>query len=133
MEKLTLDLPAMYGDHHVINVRRILLETPGVKDVYASSCFQVVEVTYDPAQVNAETITARLAEAGYLEPLPVPLEASPTSSQQARQITYFRHTAAYQQAGKAVTFAQNVSYLGRPLWPCPGMEPIKTPKDGEGE
>jgi copper chaperone CopZ len=133
MEKLTLDLPAMYGDHHVVNVRRILFETPGVKDVYASSCFQVVEVTYDPAQVNAETITARLAEAGYLEPLSVPLESEQTPAQRNQQTAYFRHTAAYQQTGKAVGFAQNVSYLGRPLWPCPGMEPIKLQKDGEGE
>jgi len=133
MEKLTLDLPAMYGDHHVINVRRILFETPGVSDVYASSCFHVVEVTYDPAQVNAETITARLAEEGYLGPLAAPLESEQTPAQRIRQIAYFRHTTAYQQSGKAVSLDQNVSYLGRPLWPCPGMEHIQLHKDGEGE
>ena len=41
MKTLSLELPAMYGDHHVIEVRRILLEIDGVKDVYASSSFQV--------------------------------------------------------------------------------------------
>ena len=35
MEVLTLELPAMYGDHHVVEVRRILLEIPGVDNVYA--------------------------------------------------------------------------------------------------
>ncbi len=51
MEKYTLDLPTMYGDHHVLEVRRILLEIPGIQDVYASSAFRAVEVTYDPAEV----------------------------------------------------------------------------------
>ena len=63
----------MYGDHHVIEVRRLLLELPGVQDVYASSAFQVVEVTYDPAQLDAGAITARLDEAGYLGDLLVPV------------------------------------------------------------
>ena len=30
MEIITLDVPAMYGDHHVVEVRRILLEISGV-------------------------------------------------------------------------------------------------------
>ena len=40
----------MYGDHHVVEVRRLLLEMPGVTDVYASSSFQVVEVAFDGVQ-----------------------------------------------------------------------------------
>jgi copper chaperone CopZ len=65
MEKLSLELPAMYGDHHVTEVRRILLELPGVEDVYASSGFQVVELIYDAGQLDADTIMARLEEARY--------------------------------------------------------------------
>ena len=56
MEKITISAPAMYGDHHVVEVRRILLETPGVEDVYASSCFQAVEVTFDPTRVSIDEI-----------------------------------------------------------------------------
>ena len=47
MEKTHITVPAMYGDHHVLEVRRILLALPGVAEVNASSCFQVVEVSYD--------------------------------------------------------------------------------------
>lgn len=131
MEKLTLDLPAMYGDHHVLEVRRMLLGMPGVAEVYASSAFQVVEVTYDPAQVSAEAITALLEEAGYLEPLTVPLETDQAAYQSGDSNVFFRHTAAYQQAGRVVSFAQNVSYTGRPLWPCPGMGPLAITDEGE--
>jgi copper chaperone CopZ len=56
----------MYGDHHVVEVRRILLEIPGVEDVYASSSFRAVEVTYDPEKVNDLEIQLKLDEAGYL-------------------------------------------------------------------
>ena len=54
MEKTDIAVPAMYGDHHVLEVRRILLAMPGVEDVYASSGFQTVQVTYDPAKANIE-------------------------------------------------------------------------------
>ena len=30
MQKVTYETPALYGDHHVLEVRRILLELPGV-------------------------------------------------------------------------------------------------------
>ena len=40
MEVFNIDLPAMYGDHHVVEVRRILMDIPGVEDVYASSGFR---------------------------------------------------------------------------------------------
>ncbi len=131
MKTLTLDLPAMYGDHHVIEVRRILLELAGVEDVYASSSFHAVEVTYDPDQITAEAITARVEEAGYLEPLVVPLETGQAAYQQSDNSTHFRHTAAYAQTGQVVSFAQTISYAGRPLWPCPGMAPIHMPEEEE--
>jgi len=37
MEVLSLELPAMYGDHHVVEVRRLLFELPGV-NVWRPSC-----------------------------------------------------------------------------------------------
>lgn len=121
METFTLELPAMYGDHHVTEVRRILLEMPGVQEVYASSCFRVIRITYDPGQTTTETITARLGETGYLGDLTLPREtAQPTPAGQAT-----RHTASYQQTGRVIGFAQSVPYTGRPLWPCPGIGPVK--------
>lgn len=125
MDTLTLDLPAMFGDHHVVDVRRILLGMPGVKEVYASSAFHVVEVAFDAAEVSADDIEAALDEAGYLAPLTVPLESQTAAYQGNGDSTaYFRHSTAYVQTGRVVGFAQQVSYSGRPLWPCPGMGPV---------
>lgn len=126
MEKTNISVPAMYGDHHVLEVRRILLEMPGVEEVYASSSFYTVSVTYDPDRVSRDAITAKLEEAGYLGDLSVPVEtAIPAAQTNGNGKAFFRHTAAYEQAKQVVSFAQNVSYAGRPLWPCPGMGVIK--------
>ena len=95
MEKLTLDLPTMYGDHHVIEVRRILLEMGGIEDVYASSAFHLVEVSYDPAQIDADTIKGKLEEAGYFEELIIPVETGEPVQGPTDLGTFFRHTAAY--------------------------------------
>jgi len=125
MEKLTLELPAMYGDHHVLEVRRILLEMPGVEDVYASSGFRAAEIRYDPSKINEEEITEKLDQAGYLGDLPIPEENKTPASEGNGSEPFFRHTQAYKQTNQVVSFAQKIAYSGRPLWPCPGMEPIK--------
>jgi hypothetical protein len=39
---------------------------------------------------------------------------------------FMRHTAVYEQIKKTVSFSQQVAYRGRPLWPCPGMGPIRS-------
>lgn len=133
MEKLTLNLPGMYGDHHVTEVRRILLEMPGIEDVYASSCFQVAEVTYDPSRIDADAITALLDNAGYLGDLVLPLETGQAPNSPDMSDVFFRHTVAYQQTGRVIGFAQNVAYTGRALWPCPGMETMKTKEGRDGK
>ena len=132
MEKFQLDLPTMYGDHHVIEVRRLILELPGVEEVYASSGFRFIEVTYDGTKLTADKIKATLAEAGYLGELPVAVEQGALEDRENGDKPFFRHTIAYEQTGKAVSFAQKVPFAGRPLWPCPGMGPIVQPK-GETE
>jgi copper chaperone CopZ len=118
------EAPALYGDHHVSEVRRILLELNGVKDVYASSAFQVIQVTFDPKKISAEKIASRLEEAGYLGEIPA-LKETGTAVTRKDGDQHFRHTAVYETVKKTVSFAQQVNYQGRPLWPCPGMGPIK--------
>jgi excisionase family DNA binding protein len=127
MEKAIINAPAMYGDHHVVEVRRILFELSGVEDVNASSCFQAVEVIFDPTKLSTEEITDSLAEAGYLEPLTVPAETGIAVTQRPDQDEkiFFRHTTAFEQAKDVVSFAQDVHYAGRPLWPCPGLGVIE--------
>ncbi|RME82302.1 MAG: copper chaperone [Caldilineae bacterium] len=129
METATFSVPAMYGDHHVKEVRRLLLELPGVEDVYASSAFQVVEVTYEPGKVSPEAIETVLDKAGYLDELPVPKETDKPATEAEREEVFFRHSTAFEQAGPVVTFSQEVPTGGRPLWPCPGLGPIPTMED----
>jgi copper chaperone CopZ len=126
---ISLDLPAMYGDHHVTEVRRLLLSTPGVHDVYASSAFQVVEVSYDPEIVNDLEISVKLDEAGYLGEWTIVSEPGEPAESRTGSRVGFRHTAAYEQTRQAVSFGQTVEHSGRPLWPCPGMGAIKSMED----
>ena len=124
METKTFEAPALYADHHVSEVRHILLEMTGVSEVYASSAFQVIDVTFDPAQVKAEQIQARLEEAGYLGEVPMLMETG-IAVEKREGDDVFRHTATYETVKHTVSFAQHVEYNGRPLWPCPGLGPVK--------
>ncbi|NUQ38781.1 MAG: heavy-metal-associated domain-containing protein [Caldilineales bacterium] len=129
MHTLSFTLPAMYGDHHVTEVRRILLALPGVSDVYASSSFQMAEITYDPAKVSQPALEEALARAGYLGDLALPVESGRAVSDSNGGKIYYRHTAAFAQTPHTVGFTQQVSSPGRALWPCPGMGPIPMIED----
>ena len=124
MERLSIELPAMYGDHHVLEVRRLLFELEGVEEVYASSSFRMVDVTYDPEVVTPDEITAPLDEAGYTGEFLLPEELSVPATEH-KDKDYFRHTEAYAQTKHTVGFRQSVPFKGRPLWPCPGMGALK--------
>ena len=132
METLQLDLPTMYGDHHVIEVRRLILELPGVEDVYASSGFQFIEVQYDETKLETDKIKATLEDAGYLGSMQITVEQGAIEDRENGEKPFFRHTIAHAQTGQAVSFAQKTPYAGRPLWPCPGMGPLVNEK-GETE
>lgn len=65
MEKVILEMPAVWADHHVLAVRDVLLRVGGVETVYASSAWKQVLVEFDAAQVGRADIEQCLAEAGY--------------------------------------------------------------------
>ena len=124
METKAFEAPALYGDHHVSEVQRILKELPGVEEVYASSAFQVVEVTFDETKISENRIAAVLDEAGYLGEIPLLAEAGVAVEKKEGE-GVFRHTAVYETVKQTVSFAQHVQYQGRALWPCPGMGVVK--------
>lgn len=127
MEALSINLPAMYGDHHVTDVRRILFELPGVADVYASSAHHMAIVQFDPDKVEKQAILDRLGQAGYLQEMQIPVESStPAYGRDETSEAFFRHTASHVQTKTTVSFAQDVNNGGRPLWPCPGMGLVAT-------
>ena len=125
MASLSLELPSMYGDHHVIEVRRILLDFEGVTDVYASSGFRVLEVEYNSKKTPKKDLIAALEEAGYMGDFSMATEPS-TPANEDIEGAYFRHTEAFEQTGNTVSFEQEVRVKRSPLWPCPGMGPVKT-------
>ena len=65
MKKLVLDVPTLWADHHVLKVRDALSQVEGVDDVYASSAWKQVLVTYEDGEVDSEAIEDALTRAGY--------------------------------------------------------------------
>ncbi|MFN2269675.1 MAG: heavy-metal-associated domain-containing protein [Anaerolineae bacterium] len=65
MAKMTLDVPTLWADHHVLKVREALLSLEGVDDVYASSAWKQVLVTYNNKKAKKDDIEKALADAGY--------------------------------------------------------------------
>ena len=126
MEMLSLKLPAMYGDHHVMEVHSLLSKLPGVAEIYASSGFQMVEVEYDEAVVSPDEIKAVLGGAGYLGDLSIPVERGALADRENGDRLFFRQSAVHEKVGTSLSFAQNMPFSGRPLWPCPGMGPVES-------
>lgn len=124
---VTYNTPVLYGDHHVLEIRRILFDLPGVEDVYASSAFRIIDVTYETEKISEDQISKALDEAGYLGDWTIPTETGiPATEEGDRALTYFRHTEVFETSRQVVSFAQRINYSGRPLWHCPGFGVIKS-------
>lgn len=65
MEKITLTVPAMFADHHVTKVKRLLSPIAGVENVIASSAFKEVVVEFDPAKTSQAALVQALTDSGY--------------------------------------------------------------------
>jgi len=65
MEKVVLEVPGLWADHHVLALRDALVSLSGVEDVYASSAWKQVLVSYDPSKIDSAALGKALADAGY--------------------------------------------------------------------
>ena len=65
MKSLTLAVPAMYADHHVLKVRDALLGLSGVVEVVASASTRQVALDYEEDGIGPEHVAQALADAGY--------------------------------------------------------------------
>jgi copper chaperone CopZ len=123
MDKLVLNIPTLYGDHHTMAVRRILGELPGVANVYVSAASHQASLTHDASKTTRQAIEKALTDQGY-----APGEgdlAYPVQTTFAEEAT--RHTATISGTGTSLAFAEVTQVVqGRPLWPCPGFDP-RTP------
>ena len=78
MEQLTLIVPGMWADHHVIVVRGLFQEAEGVEVSDASAMDATLRLEYDPAKTDPQRITARLEQAGYAAGETAAADAPPT-------------------------------------------------------
>ncbi len=65
MNRITIHLPRMYADHHVLRVRQAVTGLHGILETIASAAKRQVTVTYDPSAQSADQIAAALTDAGY--------------------------------------------------------------------
>ena len=65
MKQVVIDVPGMYGDHHVLQVRQVLLGTKGVSAVTASAARRKVAVRFEEADTSPGAIAEALFSAGY--------------------------------------------------------------------
>jgi hypothetical protein len=99
-----------------------------VKEVYASSAFHSIEVSFDPKKASEDTIRVALEPTGYLNELPIPAEPG-IAMTEAGGGRFTRHTASYPQTQQSVAFAQKVIQPDGSGWNCPGFGPLNM--DGE--
>jgi copper chaperone CopZ len=67
MKELTITVPAMWADHHVLAARTALAGVEGIGAVEASARDFTLRVAFDPATIASAAIVATLAGAGYVE------------------------------------------------------------------
>jgi copper chaperone CopZ len=65
MASLELTIPALWADHHVTAVKRLLSPIAGVEDVLASSAFKAVVIEYDEKKTSEAALIKALTDAGY--------------------------------------------------------------------
>ncbi len=65
MNTLVVDVPTMYGDHHVLRVRQALLGLKGVDEVTASAARRSVAVRFDETVTSPDAVGTALEGAGY--------------------------------------------------------------------
>ena len=116
MKTYQTEIPTMFGDHHVREVRRILLELPGIDDIYASSSFQFLQLDYDESKVKEDRDHIR-SGTGWLLSEIFYLRGRPTwPANETVEPNLFRHTEAFSQT-KKVSFHQVEHRLTKAV-PC---------------
>ena len=78
MEQLTLIVPGMWADHHVIAVRGLFQGAEDVRVTGASAMDATLRLEYDPAKTDPQRIAAQLEQAGYATGEAPDADAPPT-------------------------------------------------------
>jgi len=64
MKELTLTIPGLFADHHVLRIRKAL-DIPGIEELYASSAWRQVWIRYDEDTLSEDAIEDMFHTLGY--------------------------------------------------------------------
>lgn len=95
MERISVDIPAMYGDHHAAEVHQCVAAMPGVEEVWASAASRRLTVTFNPEVVTREAILEQIESSGYPVADGVPDESSLSAPKSALSSTTLRMTQTH--------------------------------------
>ncbi|MBM3127003.1 MAG: heavy-metal-associated domain-containing protein [Chloroflexi bacterium] len=93
MEQITLTIPAVWADHHVIAVKRLLAPLSGVENVLASSAFKQVLIEFDAGKTSQAALVKALTDAGY----------APGEEQFVAESPYATPDPAWDKQGQRIT------------------------------
>ena len=65
MDELTLTIPGLWADHHVLRIQDALADLDGLAGVEASAKDRTLTLLIDPSRLDAARVTDHLAAAGY--------------------------------------------------------------------
>ncbi len=65
MEEVTLTVPGLWADHHVLKVRDALADLEGLEGIEASARERTLTLLIDPARLDAARVSDHLTAAGY--------------------------------------------------------------------
>jgi copper chaperone CopZ len=130
MKQAKFDIPVLFGDHHVLEIRRILSEVEGVKDIFISSAYNFLKIEYDESATSEEAIKTLLEEAGYYGDLGFEFEQFGLEPGSGDHKKHFRKGVLYDQTGQTQGFTQKATKTSREDWPSPGMGKLEIGKEG---
>lgn len=65
VNRIILDIPKLYGDHHVAPIQRLLANRQGIQNVWITPANRQVHVDFTPDRVDEAQIRAWLVDGGY--------------------------------------------------------------------
>jgi copper chaperone CopZ len=65
VEELTLTVPDLWADHHILKVRDALADLDGLESIEASAKDRTLTLLIDPSRLDAARVTDHLVAAGY--------------------------------------------------------------------
>ena len=130
MQQVKFEIPVLYADHHVLEIKNILKEVEGIKDFFISSAFKIVKIDFDESAISEEELKTLLVKAGYHGDLGFENEEFSTEPGSKGHKKHYRKGVLYTQTGLTQGFKQNVTKTTRKEWPIPGMGVLDVGEEG---